>query len=408
MLNLLPNIASKSDITEQISKRYIPFNVRPRKSAYQYNLTKISRMQENDRRARENCKGVGNSSNHHRSYYNNYNPNRNPRAIAGSGRNTTYQNPNARLSLCNLPRPFYAMDHYMSIPKAGFTCTYNRLPPYCYNSNAFALQNRMTLMQHNVFQNMLVAFENHGNAVQQTRSLTIQMNNFAMPYMGYGMFRMRHPFMENQCRQSYYQNFSWQQRSWQRRPDNAQTMQGYVHSVANRRYEDARRSSAEIVNRPSFTTRPGVSSWTELKKKWCEEKTITIDDEDNKSINESGEEVQVVEQLINPLVGPRYATSLAEVYSKLAIIKSAPEKTVRKKKSRYKISYNVYSCSHHYRKSNPGQPLYSVVVIRYNLLIKRARFKAPDPRREILDCPDIRDEKINNDKNSCKIRAKLK
>ncbi|XP_014472008.1 PREDICTED: uncharacterized protein LOC106743036 [Dinoponera quadriceps] len=359
MLNLLPNIASKSNITAKISKRYIPYNVRPQKTAYQYSPTKISHMQENDRRARQNCKGIDASSKQNASH-SNASLIKSPGTSVGNGRLTriAYQNQFAR-SMYGAPcRPFY-FDHLHG-PNVHFPFAYNRFP-FGYGQGAYSLQNRLTLMQQNVFQNTLVAFEDHGN-VQQTRSLTIQMNNFALPFMA--PLRIRYPFVENQCRQPFYQNFYWQQRFCQRRPENAPATQGNAHSVANRHPDGARRSGGyEIVNRPSFTTRSGADSWAELKKKWYEEKTITIDDEDCKSMN-GGEEVQVVEQFINPLVGPRYATSLAEVYSKLAIIKSAPEKTVRRKKSKYKISYNVYSCSHHYRKTSPGQPLYSVVVIR--------------------------------------------
>lgn len=156
-------------------------------------------------------------------------------------------------------------------------------------------------------------------------------------------------------------------------------MHGSTHSVARRRHDDANNLVGhEIVNRPSFTTRLGAGSWTELKRRWSEEKTITIDDEDNKNKSESEEdctEVQVV-KFLNPLVGPRNASSMAEIFSRLAIIKSAPERSVRRKKSKYKISYNVYSCTHHYRKANPGQPLYSLVVIRYYLLIEKVYFCA--------------------------------
>lgn len=364
MLNLLPNIASRSDITEKISRQYIPHTVKPQ-STYRYNQANISRMQENDRRARQDCKGVRTNARQN-AFHSNDVANRSP-GVTVANRNVVFQNQQARSSLW--PRPFYPVDHGTNI---GFPYAYNNRFPLGYGQAAYALQNRIMLMQQNVFQNMIVAFENHENAVQQSRSVTIHMNNFAMPFMG--GYRMRPAFIENQCRPAFYQNFSWQQRFCQRRPtENASMVHGNAsYPIAKRRYDDANRGgsqiSHEVVNRPSFTTRSGASSWADLKKKWCEEKTITIDDEDYKSRNESGEEcneVQIVDQFVNPLVGPRNASSLADLFSKLAIIKSAPEKTVRKKKSRYKISYNVYSCTHHYRKANPGQPLYSLVVMRY-------------------------------------------
>ncbi|EFN83046.1 uncharacterized protein LOC105184527 [Harpegnathos saltator] len=360
MLNLLPNIAYKSTM-KKISTRYIPRNVKPQRNIYQYNQAQLSHMQQNDRQARQKCKGIGNNSNQN-AFRSNASSSTNLRAVVGNNRSSAYPNQHTRPLLCNPPRPFHPINHLMHGPHIGFPYAYHGFPFGC-NQGVYALQNRLTLMQQNVFQNMLVAFENHGNAVQQTRSLTIQMNNFAMPFTG--LYRTRCP--ENQySRQAVYRNFPSQQRTFcQRRPENASTMQSNAHFIGKRRCENVKKNNnREITNRPSFTIHPGVSSWAELKQKWCEEKTITIDDEDCKSRNESGEEVQVVEQFVKPLVGPRHATSLAEVCNKLAIIKSAPEKTFRRKKSKYKISYNVYSCSHHYKKSNPGQPLYSVVVIR--------------------------------------------
>ncbi|OAD62169.1 tRNA-splicing endonuclease subunit Sen54 [Eufriesea mexicana] len=89
-------------------------------------------------------------------------------------------------------------------------------------------------------------------------------------------------------------------------------------------------SSNDEFYQSSFKVLPGVSSWSELKTKWREIKTITIDDEDiGKEVIEDSNEVQVVGQLRNPLVGSKSANSLEEVFSKLKIIKSAPEKITR-------------------------------------------------------------------------------
>lgn len=374
MLNLLPNIASQSVVTE-IPRQYIPCNVKPQKSTYQYNKTKILRMHENDNRARQDCKGIRTNARQN-AFHSNAVASRSPVNI---GNRNVFQNQQGRLPLCNIPRPFYAVDQ-MQGTNIGFPYAYNNRFPFSYGQAAYALQNRVTLMQQNVFQNMIVAFENHENAIQHSRSVTIHMNNFAMPLLG--GYRMRPHFIENQCRSDFHQNFLWYQRFWQRRAmENASLMHGNAPYSGRRRYDDASRadnqSIHEVVNRPSFTTRSGASSWTELKKKWCEEKTITIDDEDNKNRNENGEEcneVQILEQCINPLVGPRNASLLIEDFSKLAIIKPAPEKMVRRKKNRYKISYNVYSCNHHYRKANPGQPLCCLVVIRYIFVNKKNIF----------------------------------
>ncbi|KAG5340832.1 SEN54 endonuclease, partial [Acromyrmex charruanus] len=347
MLNLLPNIAFQSEINEKISRRYIPHNIRPQKSTYQYNRTMILNMQENDKRARQNCKNDRTNARQNTSH------SRSPLAV--NNRNASFQN---QRSLLRSPsRSFYSVDQmhgtHISLP-------YTYRFPFNYFPDVY-LQNRVT---QNVFHNLFVAFGNHGNTVQQ-RSYTIQMNNFMIPIIeGY---RTRHFFTENQLRHNFYQNTLWQQRFCQRRMIENASMHGSTHSVARRRHDDTNNLAGyEIINRPSFTTRLGTSSWTELKKRWFEEKTITIDDEDCKNLNESEEdctEVQVV-KFLNPLVSPRNVSSMTEIFSKLAIIKSAPERTVRRKKSKYKISYNVYSCTHHYKKANPGQPLYSLVVIR--------------------------------------------
>jgi len=355
MLNLLPNIAFQSEISEKISRRYIPHNIRPQRSIYQYNRTMILNMQENDKRARQNCKDSRINTRQNTPH------SRSPLAI---NRNAFFQNQRALLR--SPARSFYAVDQMHG---TNTSLSYAYRFPFNYLPDVY-LQNRVT---QNVFHNLFVAFGNHGNTVQQ-RSLTIQMNNFMMPIVeGY---RTRNFFTENHLRHGFYQNVLWQQRFCQRRTMENVSMHGSTHSIARRRHDDANSLVGhEIVNRSSFTTRLGASSWTELKKKWSEEKTITIDDEDYKNKNESEDctEVQVV-KLVNPLVGPRNVSSMTDIFSKLAIIKSAPERIVRRKKSKYKISYNVYSCTHHYRKTNPGQPLYSLVVIRYYLLIKKVYF----------------------------------
>ncbi|XP_070164990.1 uncharacterized protein Tsen54 [Polyergus mexicanus] len=354
MLNLLPNIAFQTDITEKILRRYIPHNIRPQKSIYQYNRMKILRMQENDKRARQNCRDIRTNARQNTSHLRTV-------PVAINNRNTLFHNQHSRSPLCGPPRPFYSMDQ---VHGTNIGLPYAYRFPFNYSPDLY-VQNRIT---QNVFHNLFVAFGNNGNAVQQSRSLTIQMNNFAMPIAHMEGYRMRHFFAENQFRHGFYQNFSWQQRFCQRRMLENASVHNNTHPVA-RRYDDANRSNQvdhEIVNRPSFTIRLGASSWTELKRRWSEEKTITIDDEDYTNKNESDEEcneVQVV-RLINPLIGPRNVSSLAEIFSKLTIIKPAPERIVRRKKNRHKISYNVYSCTHHYRKANPGQPLYSLVVIR--------------------------------------------
>jgi len=155
-------------------------------------------------------------------------------------------------------------------------------------------------------------------------------------------------------------------------------MHNVGHFLARCQYNDANRNnrinSHEVVNQPSFAIRSEATTWAELKRIWSEEKTITIDDEDqsNNQNKKICDEIQIVKA--NPLISSRNISSLTEIFSKLDIIKSAPERLVRRKKSKYKISYNVYSCNQHYKKANPGQPLYSLVVIRYLSSLRGIKF----------------------------------
>jgi len=358
ILNTLPNVAmNETHIKVKISKRYIPHNIKPQKTVYEFSQTRMLRMQMDDKKARQNCK----ARNNHRQNASNFNSN------VAINRNSS-QSRNSHPSFCDSSRPFY----HMYGANNSFPCTYRI--PFNYGSD-FYMQNRIT---QNVSHNLFVAFGNHGNVVQQSRSLTIQMNNFMMPFMG--GYRARHFFTENQqFRPNIYQNFLWQQRFCQRRAMENTMMHNPGHSFARYQYNDANRNdrinNREIINRPSFTIRSKATTWAELKKIWSEEKTITIDDEDQSSNQNKKkcDEIQVI-KVANPLISSRNISSLTEIFSKLAIIKSAPERLVRRKKSKYKISYNVYSCNQHYKKANPGQPLYSLVVIRYLSSLRETKF----------------------------------
>ncbi|XP_063972204.1 uncharacterized protein LOC135159991 [Diachasmimorpha longicaudata] len=114
---------------------------------------------------------------------------------------------------------------------------------------------------------------------------------------------------------------------------------------------------------PSFVRIP-ASSWSELKRKWRDAKTITIDGEEDMM---HYSEVELVEENIQPLVGAKNAGTMAQVFDRLRIIKSAGEKTVRKKRGEHKISYKVFpNNTVHFRKANPGTPMFHVVVTSYD------------------------------------------
>lgn len=113
---------------------------------------------------------------------------------------------------------------------------------------------------------------------------------------------------------------------------------------------------------PTFSKRPNVSSWAELKEKWQEEKTITIDDEEPSDIADG--DIQVVAHSIKPLLKPGVALNFEEIFEKLRIIKSAPERNVRQKKTDYSLYYNVFTNVKTYKKSDPGNPMCRVLIIR--------------------------------------------
>lgn len=131
------------------------------------------------------------------------------------------------------------------------------------------------------------------------------------------------------------------------------------------------RSDNGEVWKPSFKIVPGAVSWSETKEKWLRDKTIEIVDEepgDPMEIAEEPEEIEVVMQPSKSLVSPKNVKSLSEVYKRLQIIKEAPSGVVRRPKRGkdidYRICYNLYSMGQPYRKTNPGAPLYRIVVFR--------------------------------------------
>ncbi|XP_047363489.1 uncharacterized protein LOC124954496 [Vespa velutina] len=257
MLELLPNIASESVITQQISRNYIPHTIKLHKDIYQYETKRLRSLSEIDNKMRLK--------------YSKQNLREKPHSSS-----TSSQLPNNRI-------PFY----------------------------------------HQVY------WHNRGPIIQESLH---HNNSHAFMFGNSGHFR---PF-----RNTIQQN----------RSINA--------SLGNVRSEKNEYQS-------SFKVLPNVTSWKELKKKWYDEKTITIDDEDGtNNENTEGTEIEIVKEHIPPLIGSNNVSSFTEIYNKLRIIKNASEKIVRRKRSELKISYNVYSNTQHYRKANPGEPLYRLVVIR--------------------------------------------
>ncbi|XP_031826959.1 tRNA splicing endonuclease subunit 54 [Nomia melanderi] len=365
LLNLIPNIACQSTVTVKISRGYIPHSIKPQKNIYRYENRKLRNLQQTDKKLQQPGRNVdtsnGNSSGN------------TPQCNNASTSNNIRRNTHIATLNHNLAADIHNvfMQDYFSMEGGQYTnfntnYMYNNRMPFAYSQNSY-WHHRNT-----IFQNVFVALENHSAAIQN-RFMSVQMNNFSVPNMGNNIIRsfvarnqLYHNFQQNflpprkLCHHGMVENMSIRcsvaknvsvyeprQRYWPRNH--------YKNSNFSNRNDE--------VNQASFKILPGTSSWSELKTKWREEKTITIDDKDSHKDDEC-DEIQVVGRLRSPLIGPKNASTLEEVFSKLKIIKSAPEKTVRRKKSRYKISYNVYSNIHNYRKANPGPPLYRIVVIR--------------------------------------------
>ena len=364
ILNLIPNIALQFTVAIKISRGYIPHSIKPHKTVYNYESVKLRNLQQTDKKLRSKKNIEHSNINQKTVQCYNSSINNIPR------RNTNMQfNENLTASIQNV-----FMQNYFSMQQGqhtNFNPNYgciNRVP-YVYNQNSY-WHHRNTM-----FQNMFVTVENHSTAVHQNRFMSVQMNNFLIPNITNNTIRSS--VTRNQLHHNFYHNFLPLRKLYHHKIIENMSFHcsvgRNVFSAPRQRYwpRNYQRSSHMVakynneVYQSSFKVLPGASSWSELKTKWREEKTITIDDEDiEKDKTEDGNEVQIVEQIRSPLIGPKNGNSLEEVFNKLKIIKSAPEKTVRRKKNKYKISYNVYSSTQNYRKANPGFPIYRIVVVR--------------------------------------------
>ncbi|KZC10248.1 PREDICTED: putative uncharacterized protein DDB_G0282133 [Dufourea novaeangliae] len=369
LLNLIPNTASKPIVTVKISRGYIPHSIKPYKNVYHYENGKLKNSQEIDNRTTEsdgNGENLNNNTNRNTIGYNNASMSHNIRSTHVA---TLNHNLGTNIQNVFMQQNYYSMEGRQY---ANFNSNYmygNRMP-FPYSQNSFWHQ------RNTIFQNVFVALGNHGAAFQN-RFMSVQMNNFSIPNTSNNMTRSF--LTRNQLYDNFQQNFmplrklydhkiienmsyhcsvartvsqpEPRQRYWPRHS----SFNHYKHSNVPNRNNEFSQSAFKVLS--------GASSWSELKAKWRDEKTITIDDEDTRK-DEECDEIQVVGRLRSPLIGSKSVNTLEEVFSKLKIIKTAPEKTVRRKKNRHRISYNVYSNIQNYRKANPGPPLYRIVVIK--------------------------------------------
>ncbi|XP_014203735.1 uncharacterized protein LOC106636022 [Copidosoma floridanum] len=373
ILNTLPNLADSRDdsLVVEVHREYLPPGVKPFKEFYRFNRKRLLHMSEIDQQLQRKS-ARSNSTNSSRNQNN--------------GADT------------NSPSHFYSQPNQFQATTITHFGDLNN--GFAYRSS-IGCQRQVGPRSYN-YQQQNVSFHNSsfmGGAVVQSNYV-----NFVMDVMG-SMVR------SSMIRQQQFQGTTFcqnlqiiQQSSTPRFPFSQQNRfqpysaynSFYGHSMNNQYYN--RRSSyhaasfqrgrggyrnnynnsngsnntelqrsmkqEEAVYQSSFTKLLGVESWSELKKKWRDESTITIEDEEPANLNDSmdGSDIQVVET-VKPLVDSKGISSMLEVYDRLRIIKSASDRTVRSRKIDYHLSYDVYSANQHYKKSTPGTPICRLFVI---------------------------------------------
>ncbi|XP_012284251.1 uncharacterized protein LOC105701772 [Orussus abietinus] len=378
MLNMFPNIAIRPARMRKISTRYLPLNVKPKKTSYEYVPWAVHRAEQIDMKARESSRSKSNTELNNRK--------RNQTSSSASTRFRTdnlesaYYNRRQNFQNFSSNRPPSSRHSQFSRPRAPFLFVDSEQS----TSDFFG---RSTCIQRNVMHNTNIVSRGYGQ--YYSRSNTVSRNgNFSMQVDNYTNIAitenpMRMPFMAAHFQQNPWQIFAMQQNFWAQRMLACLTTLGMQNCFDVQRNQQQTMSPRRLriepptrvvsieddekeVNKPSFVKDPDTSSWFELKKKWIDEKTITIDDEDRNDLNESADcnDVEVVNQPIKPLVDSRNSRNFVEVFERLRIIKPAAEKTVRRRRGQYKISYNVYSSMQHFRKSQPGVPICRLVVLR--------------------------------------------
>ena len=382
MLNCLPNIAGQTVITENISRRYIPRGIKT-KVSYRYDSTRLRKMQETGR-TNKNSNSETPRNGPINGSRNDYDDNRSSQrnAVVPYRQYSRFPSPNFTTLRHNCPNNFpYNPPRQFSSPFQQFA-----LNPLLMNmrmSSDICMQ-QLSLPGPQNWQNQQMNQrnpQNHHMAVAN-RWASFQMNMLRnSAYLGSAM---RNFFMQGN---SYNANWNAMQMMQGNRPHGYLVRRGGWNSPRSRgghqhyqpRHQtrapirdEADRSRRDSTNErlyysSTFATVSGTSSWGELKQKWREAKTITIDDEDcgKDDADDNDNEIQVVDQMVQPLVNAKTrAQDFSEIFERLRIIKSAPERTMRRKKGEFKISYNVYSSTQHYKKANPGIPMFHLVVTR--------------------------------------------
>ncbi|KAK0081174.1 hypothetical protein PV325_012637 [Microctonus aethiopoides] len=340
MLNYIPNIASKNCITQVISRGYIPHSIKPQKSIYEYDRARISRIRECNRNVHV--------------------PSSNASASRDNESLVPYQ------SLSRSQNSSSLMQNNMSRydHQRGRNLRRGRgRSPHNFSDTFHNHQRHRGPIINNYFQNyMMGSYQNHFVSNSWSSFQINVFRNIAM--VG---FAMRSSVMQNNMnfhQMMYTTQHNYQEQDFRRRDSSSGYSQRFLLNKKASECKESENKSMKMNDdvhyQASFVKIPS-ESWSELKRKWKESKTITIEDEDDKM---DCSEVEVVQRNVLPLVNAKNVGNISEIFERLRIIKPAQPKTVRRKKGEYKISYKVYSSIQRYRKSDPGTPMFHLVVTR--------------------------------------------
>lgn len=345
LLNLIPNISSQAVIKVNVDEKYIPPNITPMQKSYSYDRWKLLKMPETDKNLM--------NRNQRQPYYNQNNFS-SRRGLLGDSPSSYQMSSN---NYSNSPsfvhqQPYSSrFGHPQFRLSRGNNWNYPPSPPiqgrvpgfFARPTGFFNFQTPAFLRQQAIYNNIRNFVSNFFKINRAERNPTaIELNDLSNSQWTQQRDSILYRDNYNAARNRDYQPSN--QYSW-RRVDQQQ--------------------ESPKPGKPSFAKNPSACNWAELKLLWREEKTITIDDDQlmEQSDYPDSDDIEVVEHLIKPLINVKNFT-FGDIYEKLRIIKHAPEKTVRRKKDDYKISYSIYNTNQQpFKKANPGPPMFRMAVI---------------------------------------------
>ncbi|XP_033214159.1 uncharacterized protein LOC117171191 [Belonocnema kinseyi] len=335
----LPNIASQAlKIMQRTLKVYIPHNIEMRRDVYHYEQVNRLYLQRGDNSNRLSSKSTQNSQ--HSTLLCT-----NPNQLSDLSDNCSYE----RKAQMHILQKYNRRITLQSNLFSDFQyCQWN-----IHNENSFLQQNSYLEFQHTRNRTWL----------QSRKFQAHNYNNVLLGLMGNVMksYIVRNQFPLNV--QSIPPFITWQNSGVERGHD-FNLKQSFNISVPDESLSSNNNFSSGN-NVPSYAKDQEPSTWLELRKKWQEECTITINDEDLLEAEaEKHNEIEIVKQQIKPLIIIKRNTRLSEISDKLKLIKKSTKKSQRQKQWDYSASYNVYSGGSHYKKANPGSPLCRLLIIR--------------------------------------------